>query len=319
MTFDRRHLAQRAAILSLISTIVVVGVKLLAAVMSGAISVLAEALQSTVDIMMSAVAVFALRYAAQPADPEHPYGHGKAEALSGAAMMVVVLGSSVFILWQAGLRLMQPVPIRWDWGAGAMLYTASANTAVSAYVARVGRKTESPTLMSEAMHLRGDTLSSMGVLVGMVAVGTTGLYVLDPIAAVLFTGVAMVFAVRQLSRVIHPLMDGALPEVELRRLEQTLNTRPEVRGYHNVRTRKVGAVRFIELHLLLEDDLPFVRAHEIAELVEEELCDVLGDAVVTIHYEPYEVEMRHRAEQRLRDGDLTPPQGRRRRSRASGA
>lgn len=319
MTFDRRRLAQRAAILSLVSTIVVVAVKLLAAVMSGAISVLAEALQSTVDIMMSAVAVFALRYAAQPADPEHPYGHGKAEALSGAALMVVLLGSSVFILWQAGLRLMEPVPIRWDWGAAAMLYTALANTVVSAYVARVGRKTESPTLMSEAMHLRGDTLSSMGVLVGMVAVGVTGQYVLDPIAAVLFTAVAMVLAVRQLARVIHPLMDGALPEIELQRLEEVLDRRPEVRGYHNVRTRKVGAVRFIEMHLLLEDDLAFVRAHEIAEMVEDELCDVLGDAVVTIHYEPYEVEMRHRAEQRLRDDDLTPPQGRRRRHRASGS
>ena len=289
--------AQRAATVSLVSTVVVVAVKLFAAFKSGSISVLAEAIQSIVDILMSAVAVATIRYAARPPDESHPYGHGKAEVLAGAFQMLVILGSGFYILYEAYRRLLLPQPIHWDWGAGAMAYALIANLLVAIYLRKVAKKTSSTALQSEALHLRGDSLSSGGVLVGMLLVGLTGEPILDPAVAAIFTVMAMIAAFGQLRTMLHPLMDGALPAEELRSLERVLDTHKAVRGYHNVRTRRIGSQRWIDLHVLLDDGLSFVSAHDLAEQIEDELSGALEGARVTIHYEPHRAEVEHRAKE----------------------
>lgn len=288
-----RHV-QRAATVSLVSTVVVVVVKLVAAWLSGSISVLAEGLQSIMDIAMSGVALATVRYASKPADEGHPYGHGKAELLASAVQMVVILGSSIFILWAAYGRILQPQEIRWDWGAGAMIYAMAANFVVASHLHRVARRYPSASLESEALHLKADTAAAFGVLVGMLLVGLTKETILDPVAAAVFTLLAMSGAVKRLRGLAHPLMDGALPIGETEKLKQVLAEHPEVRGYHNLRTRMVGNLRFVDLHVMLDDALTFVRAHELAEEIESELKAALGGATVSIHYEPYEAEVEHR-------------------------
>lgn len=287
--------AQRAATVSLVSATVVVAVKLYAAYRSGSISVLAEAIQSIVDILMSALAVWTIRYASKPPDDSHPYGHGKAEVLASAFQMLVILGSGVYILFEAYRRLLHPQPIEWNWGAGAMAYALLANLLVAVHLRRVAKRHPSPALESEALHLQGDSLSSGGVLAGMLLVGLTGEAILDPAVAGAFALIAMIAALGRLRHVIHPLMDGALPEDEVRSLEAVLNHHEAVRGYHNVRTRQVGERRWIDLHVLLDDGLSFVHAHETAEHIERELSQTLGGAVVSIHYEPHHAELEHRA------------------------
>jgi ferrous-iron efflux pump FieF len=289
--------AQRAATVSLVSTTIVVAVKAVAAFKSGSISVLAEAIQSVVDILMSGLAVWTIRYSAKPPDEEHPYGHGKAEVLASAFQMLAILGSGIYILYEAYLRLLKPQPIQWDWGAGAMAYTLVANLLVATYLRRIAMKSPSTALKSEALHLRSDSLASGGVLIGMILVGMTGESILDPAVAGAFTLFAMVAAVGQLRNVIHPLMDGSLPAPELKLLEQILNTHDAVRGYHNVRTRQIGERRWIDLHVLLDDGLSFVAAHDMAEHIEDELGKALGGATVSIHYEPHHAEMEHRAKE----------------------
>jgi cation diffusion facilitator family transporter len=296
-------IAQRAATLSLVSTTVVVAVKLLAAYRSGSISVLAEAIQSIVDILMSAIAVATIRYAAKPPDESHPYGHGKAEVLASAFQMLVILGSGIYILYEAYQRLLHPRPIEWNWGAWAMAYALLANLLVAWHLKRVAKQTSSTALESEALHLRGDSLSSGGVFVGMLLVGLTGEPILDPAVAAIFTAIAMLAALSQLRSVIHPLMDGALPAEELRSVEEVLNGHDAVRGYHNVRTRSIGAQRWIDLHVMLDDGLTFVKAHDMAEQIEKELGVALGGATVTIHYEPHVAEVEHRAREH---GDAIP-------------
>jgi|CXWL01.1.fsa_nt_gi cation diffusion facilitator family transporter len=288
------NLAQRAAILSLAATTVVVAIKLTAALKSGSVSVLSEALQSIMDIAMSGLAVFSVRYAARPPDRDHPYGHGKAELLSAAIQMVVIVLTSTYIAYRAWERYLIPEAISWDIGAMAMAASVAINITVAAHLGRVSKQTGSASLASEALHLRGDTVMSGGVLVGMLLVGFTGILRLDPIAAALSAAVGIYSAVRQLGKLIHPLMDGSLPEVELTKLEVVLTHHPEVRGYHNLRTRAVGANRFIDLHVMLDDTLTFIAAHDSAERIEDELRLVLGGAIVNIHYEPFEVESEHR-------------------------
>lgn len=287
--------AQNAAIVSLCTTTAVVAVKFAAAYLSHSISVLSEALQSTMDILMAMIAVATLRYVARPPDDDHPYGHGKAEFLSSAFQMIVVMGAGAFIMFEAYQRWLHPQPILWDWGAAAMIYTLTSNSMVAAFLRRVGKATHSAALISEATHLRGDTLTCVGVLIGMILVGATNNSRLDPVFAALFAALSIWVASRQLRNVLHPLMDGALPPEDVAILEGVLDSHSQVRGYHNLRTRQVGSNKTVELHVTLDDGLSFVDAHAITEDIESELRNALDRSFVIIHYEPHDFEEEHQA------------------------
>lgn len=291
------RMTERAARVSLSATVLVVAVKLFAAGVSGSVSVLSEALQSLLDVAMSAATLWAVRVTAAPPDEEHPYGHGKAEILLSAFQMVVVVFTAGAIAWQAALRLNDPVKIQVDAGIAAMTFAVVSNLVVIGYLRRVGRATGSYALQGEAEHLRGDTFASLGVLVGLLAVHATGWMQLDPIIALVFTALGAFFAIRQLRRLVHPLMDGSLPPAEVALIKRTLEAHPESRGYHNLRTRQSGQLRVVSLHVMLDDHLTFVQAHDLAEQIESELSSVLGGALVTVHYEPFEAEMAHRAQE----------------------
>lgn len=296
---SRTSIAQRAAKVSVVSTTVVVLFKLIGAGLSGSIAVLAEALQSTLDVAMSLAALWTIRLADKPADDDHPYGHGKAELILSAFQMVTVVLTAAVIAWQAALRLHDPRPITVSWGLAAMLYSLVANMVLIVYLKRQAQKCDSAALDSEAEHQRGDVFASLGVLCGLLAYNATGIPQIDPLVAMLFTIIGAVFALLQLRKVVHQLMDGALPPEDLATIERILVEHPDSKGYHNVRTRRSGSLRIVSMHVLLDDDLSFVAAHNLAENIESEVSEALGGALVTVHYEPYEAELAH---QRLEHG-----------------
>lgn len=287
-------IVRRAALVALGSTVIVVAFKLVAAAFSHSISVLAEGLQSLLDVFMSLLVVWSLRLAEAPPDEDHPYGHGKAELLTSAFQMVLVLFTAAVIVWQAAQRFFEPQDIHPDWGIAALAYGTVANLAVFTFIRYVLKKHRSHVLQGETAHLLSDTLASAGVLVGLLIYKVTLWQPLDPLIAIVFTLVGAAFAIKQLKRVLHPLMDGALPEAEVAKIEKILNDHPEVRGYHRLRTRETGRDRVVDLHVLLDDNLTFVRAHDLAEHIEDDLSRALGGAKVTLHYEPEEAELEHR-------------------------
>lgn len=299
----RSRLIQRAATVSLASTVVVVAIKLVAAALSSSISVLAEGLQSLLDVFMSLLVVWTVRIAASPPDEDHPYGHGKAELLTSAFQMILVLVTAGVIVWQATLRLLEPREIVAEYGIYAMGYALVANLCVILYLRRVVKKTASPALEGETEHLRADTFASAGILVGLVVYAVTGWQPLDPLVAIVFTALGAYFALRQLRKVIHPLMDGSLPQEDVQRIEAVLEGHGDVQSYHNLRTRGAGAQRFVEIHVLLDDDLTFIQAHGLAEQIEDDLSRALSGARVTLHYEPFEAETEH---QRLEHDEPRP-------------
>lgn len=282
---------------SLVSTVIVVAVKLVAAWLSGSISVLAEGMQSLLDVVMSALALVTVRVASRPADEDHPWGHGKAEVLLSALQMLIVIATAIVIAWQASRRLLDPGAIEVGWGLGAMVLSVVMNSLAIFFLRKVGREEKSEALIGEAAHLQGDTLASLGVLGGLVAYALIGWKPLDPLVAIVFTLLGAYFAVRQLNRLVHQLMDGALPASEVFAVESALHQHPEVKGFHQLLTRQSGSLREVTLHVLLDDRLSFVEAHDLAEEVESELSAALGGARVTVHYEPFEAEMEHRRDE----------------------
>jgi cation diffusion facilitator family transporter len=288
------RLVRRAALVSLASTVLVVTFKLVAAALTNSIAVLAEGLQSLLDVFMSLLVVWSLKVADEPPDEDHPYGHGKAELLTSAFQMVLVLFSAAIIAWLASVRLFEPAEIHPFWGIVAISYSIFANVAVFLFLRHVLARNKSHALQGETAHLLSDTLASAGVLVGLIVYQATGWGPLDPLVAIVFTLIGAFFAVRQLKKVVHPLMDGALPEWEVAKIERILNDHPEVRGYHRVQTRESGRERFVDIHVLLDDGLTFVKAHDLAEHIEDHLSQALQGAKVTLHYEPAEAEWDHR-------------------------
>lgn len=301
----RSKKALNAALLSLAVTTFVVAIKIVAAWLSGSVGVLAEALQSTLDVLMSALAVMAVRVAAAPADAGHPYGHGRIEQLFSTIQLLLVITISLWIVYQAFLRLTDPVPINAGIGVIGMAVSVSINLGMIAYLRRVADETNSTALRGEIEHLRSDMLATSGVLLGLLLYWATGYYPIDPITAVLFTLLAAYHASRQLKRVIHPLVGGALPPEEIDKIVRVAMSHPEARGVHGVKSQTTGQIKIIVFHLLLDDDLPFVRAHALAEEVEDEVSQALGGAHVTIHYEPYLEEHEHH--ERVPHGNLDAP------------
>jgi cation diffusion facilitator family transporter len=295
LVVDRRlqALAERAAGASLAATCVVVAIKLIGAWLSGSLSVLAEGLQSVLDIAMSGMALWGLRIASRPPDLDHPFGHAKAELLVSLVQLTLAMAVAIVIIVQAFPKLWFPPIIRADVGAGFMAGALAVNAVAIAIVTATARVTGSAALKSEAAHLWSDSWASVGILAGLGAVWVFKLPMLDPLSAILFTSLGAAALVRRLKDVIHPLMDGSLPPEELHTIRQTLDTHPQVLGYHKVQTRWTGRERRLLLHVQLDDRLAFVRAHELAEEIEHDLSRALGGATVTIHFEPYEAEMDH--------------------------
>ncbi len=286
---------RRAARVSVISNTGLVIVKVAAGLVTGSISVLAEGIQSLVDILASLMIYASLGVAGRPPDRGHPYGHGKFESLTSAAQMLLILGSTAFILYQAYRRLLHPRMPDVDWGIAAMGLALVVDLAVSTHIQRVARQTESLALEAEAQHLRADMYACSGVLLGLVAVRLTGWAPLDPIIAALLTVVVIVTAIQLMRASLRPLLDQSLPAEEVARIQRALDADDRVMGYHKLRTRQAGAQRHVDVHIMLEDSLPLSKAHAIAEEIERAIRKTLPNLDVVVHVEPYAEEMSHQA------------------------
>lgn len=287
---------QAAARLSLLSNTCLVLIKIAAGLASGSISVLAEGVQSTVDVVASGLILLTVRAAARPPDESHPYGHGKFENVASLAQMVLILSTAGYLLWTAWHRWWTPEPLRVDWGIAALAGSVVVNWLVSNRVHRVARETGSQALEAEATHLRSDMLSCSGILAGLLMVRVTGIYRLDPLIAAVMTGVVVVSALRLVRDTLRPLLDESLPQPEEDRVREVLDADDRVWGYHRLRTRRAGSYRLIDVHILLDDRLSFPEAHAITEDVEGRIRATLPNVDIIVHAEPFEEEMRHQRE-----------------------
>lgn len=293
ISHDASRRQQAAARLSLFSNFLLVLIKIAAGLASGSISVLAEGIQSTVDVAASGLILLTVRAAAAPPDRSHPYGHGKFENAASLAQMLLILGTSGYLFWAAWERWQRPVPLRVDWGAAALATAVVLNFFVSRRVEQVGQETGSQALEAEAAHLRSDMLSCVGVLAGLGAVALTGNPRFDPLVAAVMTGVVVVGALRLLRDTLRPLLDESLPKEEEGRVRAVLDGDDRVLGYHRLRTRRAGSHRMVDVHLLLDDHLSFQDAHAITEDVEGSIREALPNVDIIVHSEPFHEELRH--------------------------
>ena len=284
---------QGVAALSIGSNATLVVLKLAVGLTIGSVSVISEAIHSSMDLMAAVMAFFAVRASARPPDREHSFGHGKVESLSGAVEAVLIFVAALLIVNEAVQKLLQGTEMEMvDLGIAVMIVSAVANTVVSRQLMRVAKATDSLALEADAWHLTTDVLTSVGVAVGLVVVRLTGLAVLDPLIAIAVALIITKAAYDIVRRSVADLIDTSLPEEEQTRIRGILDRHvEEVREmveYHDVRSRKSGAERHVDLHLVMQRDVTVEQSHEVCDDLEGHLQEALGNVSLQIHVEPCE-------------------------------
>jgi cation diffusion facilitator family transporter len=279
----------RAATLSVVSNSALILLKAIAASVTGSVSILTEAVHSSVDLVASIVAFGSVRKAGEPADETHRYGHEKIENLSAAIEGILILVGSAVIAFEAIRRLvvgghLESIQLGWI----VMAISLVANVVVSTVIARRARISGSPALAGDAAHLRTDALTSAAVLVGLVLVKTTGAQWVDSAVALAVACVILITGIRVLTTASQVLVDTSLPRTEVDEIRQVVEAfAPRgVVGYHELRTRQAGNRRYVDLHLQFQSGTSLEDAHRTAHEVQQEIGDRLPRADVLIHLEP---------------------------------
>lgn len=278
---------ERVSRISIATIFSLIVMKVVAAVVTGSIGILADAVHSLIDLTGATIGYLAVRVAGKPPDEDHRFGHGRAEDMAGASIAVLIFIAGATIAYQAIQRLLSSAAVEMvDAGIVATMAAIGINVAVSRYVFAAARKADSAALEATGRDLMADVMSSVAVLVGLVLVRVTGNPVLDPIVALLVVVFIIKAAVVTMRRALSALMDTRLPEREEHLIRTALEQHREVANYHGLRTRKAGSQRHIVLHIVVSREMTVEAGHRVAEEVEDEIRALFLGSTVTIHVEP---------------------------------
>lgn len=279
----------RAALLSIASNTALIVLKLIAGAATGSVAILTEAIHSGVDLLASLVAYFSVRGAEQPADADHRYGHEKFEnAAAGIEGMLILVGSGVIVYTAARQLFVGHEVQHLGFGIAVVGFSTVVNLLVSGYLFRRAAALDSAALHGDAAHLRTDAWTSLGVVAALVLVQLTGAAWIDPAVALVIAVAIVVTGVRIMRQSWRVLVDQALPEEDLTAIHDAIvpyGSRGVV-AYHQLRTRRAGPRRYVDLHLQFEPGTSLEEAHGTGHAVQGSINAALTNADVLIHVEP---------------------------------
>jgi cation diffusion facilitator family transporter len=281
------------ALSSVLAAILLTGTKIVVGLATGSLGILSEALHSGLDLLAAFLTLFAVRVSGRPADPEHPYGHGKVENLSALLQTGLLLATWVWIVWEAVQRLFfKTVTVKVNhWAFLVVLLSLVIDWSRSRALRRAAKKHGSAALEADALHFSTDLWSSGVVLLGLVLVvlaRVTGLAWLkhaDSVAALVVAGIVLWVGWSLGRRNIDALLDSVRPEERLALAEQAAAV-PGVRAVSRMRMRRVGAASFVDLTVTVDRGTSLERAHDIAVAAEEAVRQALPSADVVVHVDP---------------------------------
>ncbi|MCK6265274.1 CDF family cation-efflux transporter FieF [Vibrio sp. ZSDE26] len=258
---------------------------------TGSVSLLASVIDSMLDIAASAVNLMVIRYALQPADKEHTFGHGKAESLAALAQAMFISGSACFLILNGVERFFRPHELNSpEYGVYVSFFAMIVTFALVRFQKHVVKKTGSQAIAADSLHYQTD-LYMNGAIMFALGLSWFGVTQADAVFAVAIGLYILYSAFQMVSEAIQTLLDRKLPDEELDQIRQSCIEVEGVLGVHQLRTRMSGPTRFIQLHLELDDNMVLIEAHRISDEVEEALMSQFPGADVLIHQDPYSVVM----------------------------
>lgn len=278
-----------AAGFSILSNAVIIILKFIAGILSGSISIISEAIHSLSDFLASILTFFAVSRSSEPADKDHPFGHGKYEDLSGFLEGCLIIFAAFYIIYEAGKKLFlgQNFEVETTLGIAVMLFAVITNYFVSTYLFQVAKSTNSVSLYADAQHLRTDIYSSVGVLIGLLLIKYTGIQILDPIIALLVAVIILKTGFSISKETLNNLLDGSLPADDINQIEEIIkNYEGCIIGCKNIKGRRVGPEKDIELTLFFPKKMTIQECHNICDEIEDLIQHKLGSSSIIIHAEP---------------------------------
>jgi cation diffusion facilitator family transporter len=272
--------------LSIVSNTLLILMKLAAGIISGSVSILSEAIHSSMDLVAAIISFFSVRVSDNPPDTRHPYGHGKIENISGVIESLLIFLAALWIIIEAVKKLfgekieLDSIAV----GSVVMFISAIVNTFVSRRLYKVAHATGSVALEADALHLKTDIYTSLGVAIGLGLIIITGINWLDPVIAILVALFIIKQAYQMLMKAFTPLLDTAWSNNEIEELKKKLNSLNV--SYHDLRTRVAGNYRFVDIHIQIPEYVTVGNAHKYCDKIEKELTTVYENLTVTIHVEP---------------------------------
>ncbi len=277
-----------AAGLSITSNTLIIIFKLIAGFISGSISIISEAIHSLSDCLASIITFFAVSRSSKPADKDHPFGHGRYEDMAGFIEGGLIIFAGFYIIYEAAKKILNANLIEFDSTLGIIVMAISiiANILVSKYLFNVAKKSDSVSLYADAKHLSTDVYSSVGVLMGLVLIKVTGIVLIDPIIAIIVATIILRAGFSISKSTLNTLLDGTISNEDMTKIETILNNCSKIQGYKNLKGRKSGSSRDIDITLLFEEHMTIKDCHNICDEIEEQIKKVLGQTLITIHCEP---------------------------------
>ncbi len=294
---NREKEIYRVTIAGTVVNVLLTVFKFVAGVLGASAAMIADAVHSLSDLLTDFVVLLFVKLSSRPADSDHPYGHGKYETLATAMVAIALLAAGGVLLSEGvqkivaaihGEQLVMPGKI----ALWAALASIAAKEGVYWVTIAVAKRVDSSALRANAWHHRTDALSSVATALG---IGCALLFggkwaILDPIAAVLVSVFILVAAAKLLYEAVQDLLEKSLPKEVEQEIREIVEADHDMSELHNLRTRRVGAVYSIEMHLRMRGSTSLYEAHRHSMLLEQRLRERFGqDTLISVHLEPYKV------------------------------
>jgi ferrous-iron efflux pump FieF len=280
-------LTTRAAIASVIVALFLLALKIFAAAETGSVALLGSLADTGFDVLASLLTLFSVRYAAMPADDDHRFGHGKAEALSALLQVVLITVSAILIAWRAVVRLgEQEQTSNPEYGIGVSVIAIVATLGLLAYQRYVVRKTGSVAIQADHVHYQSDLLLNVAVIIAIVLDSVLNVRGADPLFGIAIALWLLWGAYRASRSALDQLLDREWPKEKRQRFIDVALRHPELRGIHDMRTRSSGVHDFCQFHVWVDPNMTVRDAHRIMDEVEQALMDEFPGVEVLIHPDP---------------------------------
>ena len=284
---EHGSMTAKAAIASVAMALFLTVLKSWAAIETGSVALLGSLADTGFDLLASLLTLFSVRYAALPADDDHRFGHGKAEALSALVQVMLVTVSALFIGWRAVVRLGSGAPTEHpEMGIGVSLVAIAATLALLAYQRHVIKKTGSVAIHGDHLHYQGDLLLNIAVIIALGLDAFLNVRGADPLFGIAIALWLLWGAWRAASLALDQLLDKEWPLEKRQRFIEVAMRHPELRGIHDMRTRSAGAHDFCQFHVWVDPNMTVLQAHKVMDEIEADLMREFPRVEVLIHPDP---------------------------------
>lgn len=284
-------LQKKATVVASSTATLLIVLKLFVGIMSGSVAVLASAIDSVLDLIVSAFNYFAITKSEQPANQKFNYGKGKIEALAGVIEGTIITISGLFIFYEAIRKAInQHEILHLDISIGVMLASLLITLLLVSFLNYVAKKTGSMVIKSDALHYKTDLLSNGAVLLSLVVVHMTNWHLVDTITGIAIAVYIIHSAYQIIKDGVYILLDAALEEEVVEHIKAIIVSEKEISDFHYLKTRKSANTNFVDVHLVFSPGISLLRAHHAGDRIEEKIKALIPNEtwVINAHLDPYD-------------------------------